>query len=509
MNPPRPILALALAALALAASGPARAAIGDMRKGPYLIYRNEPTEMTVLWQFRNTAACTLEWGPDETCANPPIPSSEYGDHQHAVTLTGLEPGRLYHYRVRLGDETEGGLFRAAPSPTTNRLKFTGFGDTRTSMDNFRTVSRQVVDRLTADPEYHTFLLHSGDWVENGADESYWDNEHFLRGGGNERVQELLAKIPVMGCIGNHEFYGGSRELYTKYYPYSFVETPNPADQGAYFAFDYGPVHFVCLDLYQDTGNTNHDYFAPGTPQHNWALNSLLNTDREWKIIVYHPVAYGGNLAGFPNDGTMQNHLHDTLAVPGGADIVFFGHSHYYSRCHVDGIQYVLSGAGGGPLGFPGAGTGYQTGFPTFGEFLSGDGASWVAFEIDGNQLTMRCYDYDGDQRDEFTIIHPDTRPPTGSVLINDGAQYAGTLAANLKLEAWDSGTGVDKMRLRNAGENWGGWIDYATSAPIDLTGDGVRTVEVQFMDKAGNASQTFRDDITVDREQPTGSVTIQ
>jgi len=34
----------------------------EMRKGPYLIYPNSNTKMTVLWQLRNDAECKIDWG---------------------------------------------------------------------------------------------------------------------------------------------------------------------------------------------------------------------------------------------------------------------------------------------------------------------------------------------------------------------------------------------------------------------------------------------------------------
>jgi hypothetical protein len=36
----------------------------EMRKGPCLIPVGENSEMTVLWQLRQTGTCLLEWGQD-------------------------------------------------------------------------------------------------------------------------------------------------------------------------------------------------------------------------------------------------------------------------------------------------------------------------------------------------------------------------------------------------------------------------------------------------------------
>jgi len=109
----------------------------------------------------------------------------------------------------------------------------------------------------------------------------------------------------------------------------------------------------------------------------------------------------------------------------------------------------------------------------------------------------------------------DVNSPTGSISINSGATYTTSTSVTLGLSASDtSGTpqspsGVGSMRFSNDGSTWSAWESYATSKSWTLlTGDGVKTVYVQFRDNAGLISSFYTDTIILDTVAPTGSITI-
>jgi hypothetical protein len=104
----------------------------------------------------------------------------------------------------------------------------------------------------------------------------------------------------------------------------------------------------------------------------------------------------------------------------------------------------------------------------------------------------------------------DVDPPTATVSIAGGAGFTGVRDVTVTLSATDAYSGVDQMRVRNAGEAWGAWVDYATSVPITLTaGEGTKTVEAEFTDGVGNSTGTVTDTIVVDATPPAGTVSIQ
>ena len=107
----------------------------------------------------------------------------------------------------------------------------------------------------------------------------------------------------------------------------------------------------------------------------------------------------------------------------------------------------------------------------------------------------------------------DTQPPTGTVVINGGADFTNSLAVTLTLNATDgTGSGLDKMRFSNDGVGWSAEQTYAPSyGPWNLSAgaDGSRKVYARFKDKLGNYSTTeISDTIVLDTTAPSGNITI-
>lgn len=104
---------------------------------------------------------------------------------------------------------------------------------------------------------------------------------------------------------------------------------------------------------------------------------------------------------------------------------------------------------------------------------------------------------------------PDTTPPTGTIWINFGAGYTCSRVVTLALNAVDSGSLVQSMRLSNDGAEWSEWAPYAPAAQWELTaGDGPKTVHVQFRDAAWNVSSGFSDSIALETAAPSGGIQV-
>jgi len=100
----------------------------------------------------------------------------------------------------------------------------------------------------------------------------------------------------------------------------------------------------------------------------------------------------------------------------------------------------------------------------------------------------------------------DNTPPTGSLVINNGASITASLSVTLALSATDNMSGMTpplgKMRFSNNNSVWSTWESYAaTKTNWNLSffgGDTMRTTKttyVQFKDAAGNQSASFSDNI--------------
>jgi PKD repeat protein len=128
---------------------------------------------------------------------------------------------------------------------------------------------------------------------------------------------------------------------------------------------------------------------------------------------------------------------------------------------------------------------------------SGDGIKTVYYQIKDNAGLISTY--------SDTIIL-DTKQPTGSVTIAEGATYTKSPTVTLTLSAEDATSGVAKMRFSYDNSTWTSWEPYTSSKAWTLTAnDGIKTVFAQFMDNAGLTSPIYQDTITLDATTPTAN----
>jgi len=100
-------------------------------------------------------------------------------------------------------------------------------------------------------------------------------------------------------------------------------------------------------------------------------------------------------------------------------------------------------------------------------------------------------------------ISLDLTAPSGTVAIEGGADWTNSTQVGLSLTFQDAHSGVASMRFRNPGDDWGTWLSASPSATFTMTpGEGLRIVEAQFQDEAGNVSDTLSDSIGLDQTPP-------
>jgi len=93
--------------------------------------------------------------------------------------------------------------------------------------------------------------------------------------------------------------------------------------------------------------------------------------------------------------------------------------------------------------------------------------------------------------------------------INNGYAYATSTSVTLTLTATDATSGIAEMRFSHDNIAWASWEAYYTSKAWALTtGDGAKTVYVQYMDNAGLISPSYQDTIILDTTKPTANAGI-
>jgi hypothetical protein len=308
----------------------------NLRKGPYLLYDNNNTQMEVLWQTDSTSTDLIQWGTDQTYGGGNANCEEYGqDHQHKYIITNLATGTKYFYQVTISGNSYAGSFFTSPAESQTTLKFIAYGDTRTNVSIHNQVAGLVNGVYNSDQSFQTFILFGGDIVTNGDQESSWTSEFFNLSETN--IRQMIANLPMMACRGNHE---GTAVIFSKYFPYPF-------QANYYWSFDYGPAHFAVVDVYSS--------FSPGSAQYTWLQNDLAGSAKPWKFISLHEPGWSAG-GGHPNNTSVQQYI-EPLCEQFDVPIVFAGHNHYYARALVNGnngssVQHITCGGGGAPLYTP-------------------------------------------------------------------------------------------------------------------------------------------------------------
>jgi len=424
-----------------------------LRKGPYLIYQGKNTEMKVLWQLYRKSECQIRWGIDPSHLAQRAKTIEYGnDHQHTYTLNNLKPGTRYDYQVIVNGKSYQGSFYAAPDESAKKLKFMAYGDSRSYPEIHNTVAGGIVSTYTANKDFQTLIISSGDLVKFGAEESEWDEQVFDPT--QKKIQEMLANFPYQSCLGNHELYykdynkiDYGLRLFKKYFPYPYIKH-------AYWSFDYGPVHFVMVDQYyyqeilkslneiktihemlerdvrklekkvreldksdergaakyrkkaitalakaekarKDMDRLEKQFQKTINIQLSWIETDLASSKKSWKFLIYHEPGWsaGGSYA-HPNNAVVQRYL-QPLMERYHVSMAFAGHNHYYARALVKGVHHITTGGGGAPL--------YSLGKNAPNVITSSKANHFCKVEIDDNLLRFRAVKPDGTVIDTFTI----------------------------------------------------------------------------------------------------------
>ena len=322
-------------------------------KGPYLLYPNDNTKMTVMWQSDAFTNSVIYWDTTLNYGNSSSVTEFGNDHQFKYIIQNLIPAQKYFYKVECGTDIKTGSFMAAPDSNAKDVSFYIYGDTRSHPENQNTVTERILSEINNDPASQTFCIFTGDCVTRGNVESNWQNEYFNSSYLNN--EKLKSMLPYLIARGNHENDGanssiGNATVFYKYWPYTFVDGSTDGDN-MYYSFDYGSVHVAVVDQY-DNGSYNPAELS--SVQLAWLQNDLASSDKTWKFILLHEPGWSAKYtvkAEHGNNADVQSNI-QPLCTQNNVKAVFAGHNHYYAHCKVDSVNHFTLGGGGAPLYTP-------------------------------------------------------------------------------------------------------------------------------------------------------------
>ncbi len=259
--------------------------------------------------------------------------------EHQIRLTGLAADTTYYYSVGNSTTTlaSGATYFFVTAPTGAKpTRIWVLGDSGTADDNARAV-RDAYYNFTGNRHTDLWLMLGDNAYETGTDAQYQSAVFNI-------YQTMLRKSVLWATLGNHD--GATADSASQTGPYyDIFSFPKMAEAGgvasgteAYYSFDYGNIHFVCLESYE----TNR---AANGPMANWLRNDLANNTKDWLIAFFHHPPYS---KGSHNSDTeteliqmRQNFL--PILEEHGVDLVLSGHSHAYERSKFIDGHYGSSG----------------------------------------------------------------------------------------------------------------------------------------------------------------------
>ena len=158
---------------------------------------------------------------------------------------------------------------------------------------------------------------AGDLVDRGNERTNWDH-FFLRAAG------VFNRVPVMPCVGNHEYLDVGPRLYR-----AFFELPRNGPIGIaadlVYHFETGDACFAVLD------STLAAYDSTAAKaQADWLDATLARTRASWKfVMLHHPIYPSHPWRDLPALRERFVPIFDKHHV----DFVLQGHDHAYQRTH--------------------------------------------------------------------------------------------------------------------------------------------------------------------------------
>jgi len=275
---------------------------------------------------------------------------------YAARFGGLQPATQYCYRVGDGKVwSEWNAFRTA-SANPEAFRFLYVGDEQNSIKSLW--SRSIRRAYAAAPDAR-FLVHAGDLVAEGWDDSLW-------GEWSDALGFISATIPSIPAPGNHDLHRphGSPEAKTtlaaawpwqRYFALPANGPDLPEMQGQSYFLDYQGVRLIALDVnaFCEEGFDEAARQRVTAKEVEWLTGVLRDNPNRWTIVTQHQGIYA--ITSGREYASMRAAL-APLYEKYHVDVVLQGHDHCYARTHriaadriVDpsapGVIYAISVSG--------------------------------------------------------------------------------------------------------------------------------------------------------------------
>ena len=239
-------------------------------------------------------------------------------NRHVVTLTGLEEGATYYYRVGSAERgwwSDTGVIRTGDGGKEVTFLHMTDPQSQSEAQYSRAWATVVSEAFEKYPEAD-FIMNTGDISDQGSNFKHW---FWIF----NTASDNLMSTYLMPTAGNHEGHGENalRD--------NFI-LPNVPEQdeitGTYYSYDYNNVHVAVLN-----SNDLDENEALSAKQIEWLKNDMNKSDAQWKFVAIHKAVYSQG-SHYKDDDVCA--IRDQLSVlmpELNIDMVFQGHDHVYMR----------------------------------------------------------------------------------------------------------------------------------------------------------------------------------
>jgi Calcineurin-like phosphoesterase/Purple acid Phosphatase, N-terminal domain len=426
-----------------------------LTRGPYLQMGTQDA-VTVRWRTDSPSTSQVSYGTSP--GNLEFVENDMNTvTEHELRLSGLTFDTKYYYSVGTTNETLAGgdaehFFVTAPFAGSSRpTRIWVIGDSGTANSNARAV-RNAYEVFSIGHDTDLWLMLGDNAYPDGTESQY-------QAAVFDMYPDILRNTVLWPTLGNHD--GHSADSQTESGPYYDMFTlPRQGESGgvasgteAYYSFDYGDIHFICLDSYDSDR-------SPNGAMMTWLQDDLSQTNADWIIAYWHHPPYSKGSHDSDTESELIDMRQNALPILEnfGVDLVLTGHSHSYERSYLIDGHYGTSNtlepsmildSGNGNVNGDGA---YLK--PTFGP-SSHEGSVYVVagssgqtsglqpdaphpvmfatlpelgslvVDINSNNLEARFLDSNGNFLDDFTIAKGSTGPTCGNGIRESGEECDG------------------------------------------------------------------------------------
>ncbi len=455
-------------------------------RGPYL-QKAAPDSVTVRWRTNVPSNSRVRFG---TVAGSLTQNADDAalTTEHEVALTGLAPDTQYFYEIGSTSAVIAGgadftFTTPPPAGTSKPTRIWVIGDAGRGGDGTGRAEEVRDSFITFAGAQHTDVwLMLGDNAYNAGLDSEYQRAVF------DTYPSLLRSTLLWSTIGNHET--DQSQSQTLNFPYlDIFSHPTNGESGGvpsgtekYYSFDYGDLHFICLDAMTSSRSTTG-------AMAQWLRTDLEATMQKWIVAFWHhpPYTKGSHNSDTESQLIQMRERFVPILEAGGVDLVLSGHSHVYERSKLinghyglsttltsgmvldagsgqesgtgayhkpvlagsgnQGAVYVVAGNGGQVSSWTGGSTATVNPTPHPVMYASLRQLGSVVLDVNGDRLDAKFLRSTGAIADSFTLLKdiPNVPPDVTITSPQAGAQLYGHTDVALSADATDTGGTVGQV----------------------------------------------------------------